>query len=255
MHLKYFSCTRTSALGVDLRRNILKKLGKITPAPIKTILQALRLNQLLEITNNKYDLELSFQRDWAEDFKQNRSKVLEYWRRYRYLDEITRICQITEDTRILDVGCGISSVLHYVKGKKFGIDPLADEYLKIYEYPEGINIKKGFGEEIPFTDEYFDIVFCSNVLDHVTDPKETLNEIYRVLKPNGHFVLTVEIFKERMKRDRTHPHSLTKRDVYSLLVDRFTIIFERESSWISLRRYYYGSITASNKELVIISER
>lgn len=230
-------------------------LAKITPAPIRTTLKTFGFDRLQSFGYNKYAVELSFQVGWAKEFKQSKFKVLEYWKKYRYLDEINTICKITEDSKVLDVGCGISTVLHYVKGKKFGIDPLADEYLRLYKYPEGINIKKGFGEHIPFRDEYFDVVFCSNVLDHVTDQKKTVDEIHRILKESGYFVLTVELFREKTKRNHAHTSSLTKRNVYSFLGDRFNTIFEKESPWIGIRNYVNGSRESHNEELIMILAR
>lgn len=187
------------------------------PTPIKSIFKMPGFSKLFSTFGVKYITELSFQTRWAEEFKENKSKVLEYWQRYRYLEEINKICEIQNNTRILDVGCGISTILHFLDGEKYGIDPLADEYQKLYNYPPEINIQKGFGENIPFADEYFDIVFCSNALDHVTDPEKTINEIYRVLKTGGYFVLTVEIFPRKTARNLAHPHSLTKKDIDLLL--------------------------------------
>lgn len=231
------------------------KLAKLTPRPIKTILRKFRFNHLLGSGDKKYDVELSFQRVWAEEFKQSKDQVLEYWKNYRCLDNIITLCKITGNTRVLDVGCGISTVLHYINGRRFGIDPLADEYLTLYEYPEGIDVRKGFGEDIPFPTQIFDVVFCSNVLDHVTSPKRTLDEIYRVLKPGGYFVLTVTIFREKTHRDLAHPHNLTKADLYSQLEGRFKPIFEKESPWMGLRAYAKGSRKSFNNELILILEK
>lgn len=66
-----------------------------------------------------------------------------------------------------------------------------------------MTILRGVGENIPFPDEFFDAVFCSNALDHVEDPKKTVEEIHRVLKKGGYFILTVEIFKRREKGYQT----------------------------------------------------
>jgi ubiquinone/menaquinone biosynthesis C-methylase UbiE len=231
------------------------KIVRNIPAPIKSVFKLLGFNKLFSHFWNKYIAELAFQTEWAREFKENKLKVLEYWQKYRQLNEINTICKIQNNTKILDVGCGISTVLHFINGEKYGIDPLADEYKKLYRYPDEINVQKGFGENIPFPDEYFDIVFCSNVLDHVTDPQKTVEEIYRVLKPSGYFVLTVEIFKEKTKRDPAHPHSFTKRDVYLLLGGKFKTIFEKESPWIGLRAYVNGSRNSHNKELIMILEK
>lgn len=45
--------------------------------------------------------------------------------------------------------------------------------------------------DLPFGDQCFDVVLCTEVLEHVNDPQRALNEFYRVLKPEGHVVLSV----------------------------------------------------------------
>ncbi len=46
------------------------------------------------------------------------------------------------------------------------------------------------GKTIPFNDNHFDNVFCSEVIEHVFNPEESLREINRVLKPGGKLLLT-----------------------------------------------------------------
>jgi len=231
------------------------KLLKYIPKPVKSILKSLGFYRLIHLFADKYAAELIFQREWAEEFKDNKVQVLEYWKKYRYLEDIKTLCNIKNETKILDVGCGISTVLHFIEGEKHGIDPLADEYKKLYTYPAGINIQKSFGENIPFPEQYFDVVFCSNVLDHVTTPQKTIDEIYRVSKPTGYFVLTVEIFEEKINRDPAHPYCLTKKDIHSLLAAGFNIIFEKESPWTGLRNYVNGLKGGHNKELIMVCEK
>ena len=225
------------------------KVAQLIPAPI---VRKCRLYKLAGLVLNKAEEELVFWELFVKKFKQNEHKLLEYWKEYRYLDEIQLRCNIAEDSKVLDVGCGISTVLHCVKGKRFGIDPLAEEYSKIYRYPEDMSIRKGFGEDIAFPDKYFDIVFCSNTLDHVEAPENTIAEVHRVLRADGYFVLTVELFEAKIKRDPAHPNAFTKKDVCSLLEGRFQSVFEAESPWIGLRGYLDGSRKACNKELIMI---
>jgi SAM-dependent methyltransferase len=235
---------------------LVMRLKQVTPTPVKTLLKSTGLHRLVSIlVGEKYDAELSFQRGWAEEFAANRIKVLEYWRKYRYLDEIETVCKIDNDTKVLDVGCGISTVLHYIDGQRFGIDPLAEEYAELYDYPKNINIQKGFGEDIPFANRYFDIVFCSNVLDHTSNPGKVVKEIFRVLKGEGHLVLTVEIFSDARQRNPAHPHSFTEGFVYSLIESKFAVVFQGRSPWISLRGYVNGRRTSSTEELVMILKK
>jgi SAM-dependent methyltransferase len=62
-----------------------------------------------------------------------------------------------------------------------------------YNYPENvINLSV---TDIPFKDNWFDIILCSHVLEHVRDDKLALQEIFRVLKPKGLAILQVPISK------------------------------------------------------------
>ncbi|MBS7250442.1 MAG: class I SAM-dependent methyltransferase [Candidatus Freyarchaeota archaeon] len=201
---------------------------------------------------NKYYAELAFQVEWAKTFKRNKDKVLACWKEYRSLDDILKICKFTEKTRILDVGCGISTVLHYILGERYGIDPLADYYHKIYKYPEGITVMKGFGENIPFPDNFFDVVFCSNALDHVSNPVKTVSEIHRVLKNSGLFVLIVETFDRLISRDLAHPHNFSKRDVLKM-VKAFEIVFMKEGLWIDFGDYIEGKrLENAGSQLIMV---
>ena len=215
----------------------------------------LGIQKLKFYIRSKYSTELTFQKEWLNEFLSNKLKVLEYWKNYRYLDKIIDVCKITEDTKVLDVGCGLSTVLHFIEGKRFGIDPLGDEYLKLYKYPEGIKIKKAFGEYLPLPNAYFDVVFCSNALDHVTDPEKTISEISKVLKKDGYFVLTVKIFKTKVKRDPAHPRSFLLEDVLGLLDSDFSIISEGTSEWIGIRRYVKGLKESLGTELILIAKK
>ncbi len=50
-----------------------------------------------------------------------------------------------------------------------------------------IEYVEGSGEHLPFSTSSFDVVFCCDVLEHVTDLGKVIAEISRVLKPGGHF--------------------------------------------------------------------
>jgi SAM-dependent methyltransferase len=47
------------------------------------------------------------------------------------------------------------------------------------------------GKTIPFNDNHFDSIFSSEVITHIFNTSDVLSEIYRVLKPDGMFLLTV----------------------------------------------------------------
>jgi ubiquinone/menaquinone biosynthesis C-methylase UbiE len=48
-----------------------------------------------------------------------------------------------------------------------------------------VHFRKSNVEELPFEDEFFDFIICSNAFHHFSNPEKTLREAYRVLKPKG----------------------------------------------------------------------
>lgn len=55
--------------------------------------------------------------------------------------------------------------------------------------------------EIQYPDEYFDVIYCNHVLEHVKDDKKALREFYRVLKKDGWAILLVPIMADKTFED------------------------------------------------------
>lgn len=51
--------------------------------------------------------------------------------------------------------------------------------------------------DIPYTDNYFDAILCSYVLEHIEDDRKAMEEILRVLKPDGWAILQVPLDRNR----------------------------------------------------------
>lgn len=91
-----------------------------------------------------------------------------------------------EDGIGIDVGCGLVSVFIGLSNKIVAIDPLMDEYDKIIRYEQdNIRYMKASGEDIPFSDGFFDYALCVNVIDHTPNPDKMASEIKRVVKDGG----------------------------------------------------------------------
>lgn len=89
---------------------------------------------------------------------------------------------------IIDVGCGekpYKQLFDY--GKYIGIEVEQEGH---DHTNEDIDIFYD-GKVIPFGANTFDSAITSQVLEHVFEPDAFLKEIHRVLKPNGHLLLTV----------------------------------------------------------------
>jgi len=119
---------------------------------------------------------------------------MEYWSSsYRFsflLDEIK------EGDKFLDIGCSVAVPAKLIREKYkdceiWGTD-ISDEAIEINKerYPEDKYFQGYVGHEDFLPDNYFDVVFSGEVLEHLDDPALLLAEAYRVLKSGGKFVLT-----------------------------------------------------------------
>lgn len=53
--------------------------------------------------------------------------------------------------------------------------------------------------QIPFPENYFDLIICSHVLGHVLDEKKAISELYRVLQPGGQAIVLSLLMPDRGK--------------------------------------------------------
>lgn len=97
---------------------------------------------------------------------------------------------------ILDAGSGTGGNMIELSrfGKTFGID-IADKAVEFCSNAGIRDVMVSPLEKMPFPERIFDIVTCSDVLEHTNDPVEALVEIKRVLKDNGKLILTVPAFR------------------------------------------------------------
>lgn len=97
--------------------------------------------------------------------------------------------------RILDIGCGNGNFSVLLKEASN-----AKEAYGIELSEKGVEMSKKNGveafqldideDDFPFEDDYFDAIFAGEVIEHLFDPDHLLEECYRILNPDGIFVLT-----------------------------------------------------------------
>ena len=112
--------------------------------------------------------------------------------------------KLNNNHHLLDLGCGegrhILGALHYSGNRCTGLDVCSKSLKKAEEkrhdsFPElPVEWVKGNGEALPFENNTFDRIICSEVLEHIIDYKLVLTEIFRVLKPKGIIGISVPRF-------------------------------------------------------------
>ena len=92
--------------------------------------------------------------------------------------------------KLLDVGCGQMPFRHLLPPGAIytGIDiPAASSF----GMQKNSDIVEFDGTRIPFPDNHFDAILCTEVIEHAIDPEALIAEMHRVLRPGGSLVLTV----------------------------------------------------------------
>mgnify|MGYP001560357265 CR=1 FL=1 len=139
----------------------------------------------------KAEHELSF---WS-DFKKEHPVFPNTHYEYFYTRHYGLEKEFYLGKKILDIGCGPMGSLEWatMAEERTGLDPLVEKYSKFGIREHKMKYIQACSEDIPFADNYFDVVSSFNSLDTVDEVDKTINEIIRVLKPGGLFILLVEL--------------------------------------------------------------
>ena len=97
--------------------------------------------------------------------------------------------------KTLDVGCGgglLAEEFARVGCVVTGIDPSEKSLESARDHARQVGLaieyRQGVGEDLPFPDGAFEIVYCCDTLEHLDDLGQVISEISRVLQPGGVFL-------------------------------------------------------------------
>lgn len=108
----------------------------------------------------------------------------------------TALSHIKPGDRVLDIGCGVGVFTSLVKatypscdvwGTDISNKAIADNCIQQPDI-KYLCCKVGSQEGVP--ENYFDVVFSGEVLEHLDEPALLVKDAYRALKSGGKFVLT-----------------------------------------------------------------
>jgi len=142
-------------------------------------------------------------RQWDKIYKDNPNKYRYYslLKPHEDMGKIIKIFKKHNMKRVLDLGCGSGRNILFLEKNGFevyGID-LAKQGIssvkrKLKKKKHKPNLKVGnIFKKLPYKDDYFDAIICIQVIQHgrANQIKHAINEIKRILKPNGLLFITV----------------------------------------------------------------
>jgi SAM-dependent methyltransferase len=154
--------------------------------------------------------------------------------------------------KLLEIGSGPIGIVNFLEwGERYAIDPLEHFYrtqpsLAALRKP-GVTYLDGTGEHLPFEDRSFTLVIIDNVIDHTYAPRAILEEIRRVLRPDGSLYLSVNVHTRwgawlhdvlaTFRIDKGHPYTFTSRILRDLIAAHgFTSVSEQVDDYRDARR-------------------
>ncbi len=107
------------------------------------------------------------------------------------LEFIDQTDLLKEDDRLLEIGCGIGSVVHALSEKGYtitGVD-ISQEAIGYGLNKYGpIDLQVQAAEELPYEDESFDVVLSFDLFEHIARIDMHVREVARVLKAGGYYL-------------------------------------------------------------------
>jgi len=120
------------------------------------------------------------------------NSVYQIVRKYTLLKKLQLISKYYKTGKILDIGCGTGEFLKTFKDSKwetFGIEPSLDvRKMAIENY--GFDVREE-SELKKLETSYFDVITMWHVLEHVPQLNDRIEELKRLIKPNGIIIIAV----------------------------------------------------------------
>lgn len=99
----------------------------------------------------------------------------------------------SEPGRVLDIGCGTGNFLYTIRERgweTYGVE-LNTAAAELGRRSAGLDIFPGNVIDAHYPDNYFDYIRSNHSFEHIANPNEVLDEIYRILKPDGKLMIGV----------------------------------------------------------------
>ncbi|GAU77643.1 DVU_1556 family methyltransferase [Fusibacter sp. 3D3] len=136
-------------------------------------------------------------------------------------DEMILACGLDESAKVLDVGCGIGTVVHHLRSK-YGYDVMGIDCSPILIQKglinvPGLSIKVGNAEDLPYLESTLDCILMECTLSVFQNPQQVLKEAYRVMQSGSKLVISDVYLKERSCPSSIKSSVKTEKEVKQLI--------------------------------------
>lgn len=127
---------------------------------------------------------------------------------------------------VLDIASGAgygTKILSKEAKKVYGVDYSQDaiNYAKENYNSQNIEYKVGDALDIPLPDNSIDLVVSLETIEHLTDSAKFIQEVKRVLKDDGQFVVSTPNDDEYIEGNEFHLHEFDLKELKKLITDNF----------------------------------
>lgn len=110
----------------------------------------------------------------------------------------------------LDAGCGdgrhLAALADELPPRRAGCD-ISERILETARQRVEAEFRQANLENLPYDDGAFDLVLCSQVIEHVIAPDLAVGELRRVLRPSGHLVISTDNARNYVTRTINAPRT------------------------------------------------